>query len=326
MAEAGEPMRMKKNAAYAIARWAFFLASLLFLARFASGVLAGEPDVFAVSPAGWVSVGGSALAFASTAVFLVLGWRSLLAHMSHPLPLAASARVLCITQIAKYLPGNVGHHVGRVALARRSLAVPPTLTAISIAQESALACLASLLVGAAGYAWQPALKLPFATAAIDVRYGLAIVIGIGLLALGMVNGARHSRLRSRPMLAGLIRVTPSWPAVRAALPFYLATSLVNGIAVFLAASAVATVHAPDAVLLTGAYALSWMVGFLIPGAPGGLGVRESALILLLGNAYPADTILAISLLSRLATVAADLLIFLAGALLTRRGIDIGAIP
>ena len=62
----------------------------------------------------------------------------------------------------------------------------------------------------------------------------------------------------------------------------------------------------------------------IPGAPGGLGVRESALVLLMGNAYPADTALAISLLSRLATVAADVVIFVAGALLPRPAKTTGA--
>jgi hypothetical protein len=315
---------MKKRTAYTIARWVFFLVSMLFLARFAAGVVARGHGAFTLAPAMWWRVGASAMVFASTAMFLVLGWHRLLSHMSHPLPLAATARVLCITQIAKYLPGNVGHHVGRVALARTALAVPPTLTAISIAQESALACLAALLVGAAAYAWQPALNLPFTAADVDFRYGLATVIGVGLLALALVNQARRSSRQPRPVLAWLIRMTPSWPAVRSTLPFYLATSLVNGIAVFVVASAVATVHAADAWLLTGAYALSWMVGFLIPGAPGGLGVRESALVLLLGNAYAADTVLAISMLSRLATVAADVLIFLAGVLLQRLGMDTSA--
>lgn len=316
-------MRMKKRTAYAVARWVFFLVSMLYLARFADSALAGG-HVPALHPGAWLRIGLSALAFSSTAIFLVLGWHSLLSHMSHRLPLATTARVLCITQIAKYLPGNVGHHVGRVALARTSLGVPATVTAISIAQESALACLSALLVGTVGYMWQPALKLPLAAMDVDFRYVLATVIVAGLLVLGLVNRARRANVHPNPPLAWLVRVAPSWPAVGATLPFYLAASLVNGVAVFLVASAVSTVHLQDLMLLTGAYTLSWVVGFLIPGAPGGLGVRESALVLLLGNAYPADTALAISLLSRLATVAADVVIFVAGALLPRPAKTTGA--
>jgi glycosyltransferase 2 family protein len=310
-------MQVTKRKVYAIARWAFFAVSILYLAHFANGALEDGISVSAPAPRLWVLTATSAAVFSLTALFLVLGWHALLVHLALRRPLGATARVFCITQIAKYLPGNVGHHVGRVALAKLSLGIPSASTAITIAQESALVCLAALLVGATSYLLQPTLTLPAPIAGVDFRAVLTMVIAVGLLALALVNHVRNSEVRPNPALTWLFRITPSWPAVSAALPFYVATYLINGLAAFVIASAIMPVHLPDLALLTGAYALAWMVGFLVPGAPGGLGVRESALVLLLGNVYPADTVLAISLLSRLATVAADLIIFTAGTLLPR---------
>ena len=36
-------------------------------------------------------------------------------------------------------------------------------------------------------------------------------------------------------------------------------------------------------MIIGVYVLSWLVGFMTPGAPGGLGVREAVMIMILGN-------------------------------------------
>src|SRR6185437_10148319 len=43
----------------------------------------------------------------------------------------------------------------------------------------------------------------------------------------------------------------------------------------------------DDLLLIAAFSLAWVVGFVTPGAPGGLGVREALLLLMLAPAYSA---------------------------------------
>ncbi|REJ77060.1 MAG: hypothetical protein DWQ36_18240 [Acidobacteria bacterium] len=55
--------------------------------------------------------------------------------------------------------------------------------------------------------------------------------------------------------------------------------------------------------------LAFLAGYVVPGAPGGLGVRESLLVVLLGNEMGDSQALALALQFRLATVAADLLLF-----------------
>ena len=55
------------------------------------------------------------------------------------------------------------------------------------------------------------------------------------------------------------------------------------------------------------FALAWTVGLVVPGAPGGLGVFEAALLLRFTNAIPEAPLLAIALSYRLVVTLADLL-------------------
>ena len=57
----------------------------------------------------------------------------------------------------------------------------------------------------------------------------------------------------------------------------------------------------------GGFALAWTLGLVVPGAPGGLGVFEAALLLRLGGLVPEAPLLAIALSYRLVTSLADLL-------------------
>ena len=57
----------------------------------------------------------------------------------------------------------------------------------------------------------------------------------------------------------------------------------------------------------GGFALAWTLGLVVPGAPGGLGVFEAALLLRLGALVPEAPLLAIALSYRVVTSLADLL-------------------
>ena len=70
-------------------------------------------------------------------------------------------------------------------------------------------------------------------------------------------------------------------------------------------------------LVASAAILAWLAGYLTPGAPGGIGPREAALLFLLADQVaPADLILA-TLLFRVVTIAGDVICFVSGWLVTR---------
>jgi len=66
-----------------------------------------------------------------------------------------------------------------------------------------------------------------------------------------------------------------------------------------------------------AYLLSWLIGFVVPGAPGGIGVREATLILLLGSFVQEQELITLATMSRLVSVVAECLFFFEGVLIEK---------
>lgn len=69
------------------------------------------------------------------------------------------------------------------------------------------------------------------------------------------------------------------------------------------------VNLSNALVIVSAYIISWVAGFIVPGAPGGLGVRESILLLILGSLYTNNLALLAALLQRLASILGDAIAF-----------------
>lgn len=62
--------------------------------------------------------------------------------------------------------------------------------------------------------------------------------------------------------------------------------------------------------LGGYYMLAWFLGFITPGAPSGLGIREYMLIVLLSPIMPRDQVLVLMVLMRVITILGDIFAFL----------------
>lgn len=100
-------------------------------------------------------------------------------------------------------------------------------------------------------------------------------------------------VRSAVLVAAAILCSCSW--------------LVAGAAAWTFVAAVTAGPTPSFTYLLGAYTFAWLVGFVVPLAPSGLGVREATLIALLSPVVGAAAATALSLGLRLANVAGDFL-------------------
>ena len=58
------------------------------------------------------------------------------------------------------------------------------------------------------------------------------------------------------------------------------------------------------------FILSWFIGFITPGSPAGLGIRELMLAKTIGQSIPASDLACIVFLSRVISVLADIIYFL----------------
>ncbi len=76
----------------------------------------------------------------------------------------------------------------------------------------------------------------------------------------------------------------------------------------------------DLLQLTCLFAVAWVAGYLTPGAPGGVGVREAMMVLLLPPVVGSGVAVGLAFTLRIATTLGDLVAFLAG-MVVRRLVD-----
>jgi len=207
-------------------------------------------------------------------------------------------------QVAKYLPGNVFHLAFRHVAAHRQ-GVSHARLGFALVLESVLVLAAAGMLGF-GIATDPRLVrlAPSAPCVVWIAPCLALA---AWPALSLV--ARRMHL---PQLAA--RRTAPWFAL--SLAVYLVSFLASTAAL---RSLADTPTALPWSAWCGWLALAWAVGYVTPGAPAGLGLREAVLALGLAPVFGEAGALALALAYRLLTVASDGVLALAGFLLPMPG-------
>jgi dolichol-phosphate mannosyltransferase len=135
-----------------------------------------------------------------------------------------------------------------------------------------------------------------------VLFAAAAVIAVAARP-AFVGGWLHDRLKARGIeTAGPLRGRTL--ALMVALD--AAGWIAPGLGAWALARALGATAGLDAFLLLGAFALAWLLGVLVPLAPGGLGLREGSLVLSLGAAIGAGPATALALALRLVSFAGEL--------------------
>jgi glycosyltransferase 2 family protein len=255
------------------------------------------------------SVGLYQVALAGGAV----AWTVLLAATGERPRLRSVLAVQLLSQPAKYLPGNVAQYAGRTVLAARQGHAPANVLATLVVETAcaviAGAAFALALLGPAG-------RSPWGGEALLWRGGAVL---LAVAAAGLLAG----RLLGRPGFRHLVRLPPAPEGGLIGLGAWLAciacnwlTFLLLGLCAALLARAFFGAAAPFAEV-AGVFAAAWVAGFVTPGAPAGLGVREAVLAAGLRPLYGPDVALALPLLFRMVTVTGDGVAFALGTLLRR---------
>ena len=264
----------------------------------------------------WISA-SVGLYLAGLVAFGVFFWR-IMAQSATPTGSYPSVRAYLISHLGKYVPGKA-----LVVVMRAGLVVPygarPATAAFATLYETLLMMAAGGLVAAAGFALgsAPLIRVPIpGTGGREVEAPMAwLSLGLGLVFLVVVWPSVFPRLA---MLAKvpLPNVGPD------ALPRFSTALLVEGLAwstfgwVLLGLSQVAVIRglsplglAPNAwPLAIASVALATVAGFVVPIAPGGLGVREWVLWTALASAIDGDLAVVSALMLRLAWVVGEVLV------------------
>jgi glycosyltransferase 2 family protein len=231
-------------------------------------------------------------------------WQWILAGLRVPASTRQAVCIFGLAQFAKYLPGNVAQHVGRVVLARQA-GWRTERVALSLFLENVFALGCGGLLALLGFllAGEPA---PGGSRLLGGA--LLVVAGGGLVVLAL----RRVLARPRPWL-GLTEPLPlSGTLLSGYFLVHLASFLVMGGTLVLLLWGLAGQLPPGVWRLPAAVALAWLAGYLVPGAPAGLGVREATFTAYLSPHLDPGVVLSAALLWRGVSLGADALLALLG--------------
>lgn len=305
---------------------AVLIVTALFV-WYAVRALRGHDLSVYATPRAALGIALAALAWTCGAPLLALAWRGLLQGLGIRRSLRELFAIVGITQFAKYVPGNVAQYIGRVGM---SLArgIPARPLAVTIVLETLLVIAAAVVMGVGTGAMSDigllAVRHHGSQLALVALLVMLAIIGLFVFHRFAPFVLRRFAPRYAPALDGTL--LPPRAVFARAFVIYCGLYIAMGIGLILLARCLLPGASHDYWLLTAALALSWVVGFVTPGAPGGLGVREGLLLLMLAPVYTAASASVLVIALRIATTLGDVLILALGLVALPRRADTPTVP
>ncbi|QNH20190.1 Lysylphosphatidylglycerol synthase TM region [Xanthomonas sp. GW] len=296
-------------------------ALALYVIVFAAGTLQLQTIKDALSNI-HILIGTLAATLCYTLIYPLTGWawHKLLLRQEEQYSAITLTRIIGLTQIAKYIPGNIAQHVSRAALSLK-IGITPKSYIASAGQEAILTVGASLCIGtvalAASQSGMNLLRTQGYSAPFYMLTG-ASLIGTMLLCIDLPAKSLCRSNRWSVRMLGKMGGLPGPATALTALAAYATNFFAVGIGIWLLSRTLGLDEEIDLPLATAAFALSWTLGFLAPGAPAGLGAREGIMLLILEGHGNHEQILLLVLLTRTSSMVGDLAVFLL-SLVTSRG-------
>lgn len=251
-----------------------------------------------------------------TAVSNAVAWTSAFRATGEKLPFSTGLPVHLVSQVGKYFPGNVGHFVGRLGLLK--------LKKYSVANGGISIVLEILwMIGAAAALSVYALATG-ALVSIGNMHGFTDWLPVAVLLLAlivpnvMILVFNHlpPGFRGKLGFEGKIRRPPE-ATVLGCYALYFLNFLLNGLILLVGVHWLFGESGGDVLLVVSLYTVTWLLGFILPGAPGGIGVREALFVLLFGGMYGQGVAAAMAVVLRVLSVIGDLVAFGLGYFLSR---------
>jgi uncharacterized membrane protein YbhN (UPF0104 family) len=224
---------------------------------------------------------------------LIAAWRGVVRGWKEQLGLWQAGRIWALSSLGKYVPGKIWAVTGMVVMAQRAGVRP-----VAAAGSAVVMQLLAIGTGAAVAALTGVLSL---VSDGWFRVGLiALLVASVIGTLVLLQPRWLNRVLAR--LTGDLDQLASTPTPLSILGGAGANVLAwvaYGLAVWLLAQALVPEASFPLVTTIGAFAASYIVGFLVLLAPGGLGVREGVFVLVLQGVVGLAPATAIAVASRL---------------------------
>lgn len=216
------------------------------------------------------------------------------------------------TNIGKYLPGNIFHFVGRHFIVRKYGISDLRLLFINLT-EIIYFLLSSIIMIGFGLLFG-AIKI--SDKIINIINSkiliIAFVIGICFIIALLIWYKKKAiievlKLLNRSNITKLI-IT---------MFLYFIYFLLSGLLILLILKFLLNIDFSfnNAVLSVSVFSLSWFLGYIVPGASGGIGIRELIMVMMFSPVFGQTDSLLVAILSRIITLFGEVLVFVYGRLI-----------
>lgn len=274
-------------------RWVIIGGTLFFLLK-ALKDHASEVAAIRIGSIGWVSLTIALLVTIIAHTWSGWVWGGILNSLNQPVRMRWVIPVYLKTNLAKYLPGNIWHFYGRVVAVTNAGGTIGAAT-LSVLLEPLLMAAAALLMAVIGS--------NFNTESRGLQVICLIVVGVGIHPVilnlfiqllsrfkGKATDAEIFKLKQYPFLPLLGE---------------LGFLLLRGGGFLLTLMALTPVYFNQIPQLLSAFSLAWVLGLVIPGAPGGIGVFEASAIALLDQQFSPALLISVVALFRVVSILSE---------------------
>lgn len=295
-----------------IAKYAGYIITLIAFIFIGKSLLAMNLDIkYIKNPLSAIVLGVLlSIGYAVIVYISSYAWKTTLEFINKgKIPFHEIITVYAKSNIGKYLPGNIMQFVGRNILAGKLGFKQLDITFCTIIEIIMLVltdCILSLIFALKSF--KRILNYVFYTINSSTVYGILIVlillIAVAIWVLVKKTGIikDYKQFFTKNFLKLLCKL----------FCIYSITLIIPGIFLVLIFTLVLGSHVTlqTSMLIIAGYTISWVLGFVVPGAPGGIGVREAVLLLMLGPLFTNNIVLLAAIVLRITSIIGDLIAFL----------------
>ncbi|MBV8886430.1 MAG: flippase-like domain-containing protein [Chroococcidiopsidaceae cyanobacterium CP_BM_RX_35] len=209
------------------------------------------------------------------------------------------------SQIGKYLPGNVFQYVGRVALGHQQ-GIPIEAIIFSTGFETFLMIVTGVVIGGGGLFFNHQ-SIPMTIGNQNIQTFFILFLATIVLASTLFITTNFSSVIRKWINLCLPYIHIG--RITAAVILYIVIFSLFGLSLSLLLNLLWGVDTLHWYQFTWGFAIAWTIGFIMPGAPGGLGIRETVLSYLYSQELGAGLAIGLSLTLRVVTIMGDLAAF-----------------
>ena len=224
--------------------------------------------------------------YAAANLLLVVAWRKLLLSYQVAITFSSAVKLYGISQVAKYVPGNISH-----LLSRQALGISEGIAGWKLAKTSVL----ELVIIAFGGLCFTVLLAPLFSSLMTYTTSISLFVIVVILCFAFIWRAFKKNMAYTFALQTLFLIT---------------SGIIFTVLVYMVGRGEGTSLTLVQILQsTSGFVVAWLAGLITPGAPAGVGVREMVLLIVLEGVMNEKSMLLAVLLMRVVTVCGDLMFY-----------------